>query len=228
MLPCEPGGPAFVARTALAAGDAELLAGALEVAATFERANPGVALYAGVAAQTRGLAGGDVTRSWTPPRCCEGTERPLVHAAAAEDAGAALLAAGRREDGLAQLESALAVYTRCDATADAARVPQALRAHGVRRRVASGLRAETGWAGLTGSELRVVRLVAAGATNRDAAEQLYLSPHTVSSHLRSAFGKLGINSRVELARVAAREEPERRANMELREQLVHKPAPVRP
>jgi DNA-binding CsgD family transcriptional regulator len=52
---------------------------------------------------------------------------------------------------------------------------------------------------LTRSELAVVELVALGATNRQAAEQLFLSPHTVSTHLRHAFEKLGIRSRVELA-----------------------------
>ena len=41
-----------------------------------------------------------------------------------------------------------------------------------------------------------------GLTNREVAERLFLSPHTVSSHLRHVFGKLGINSRVELARLA--------------------------
>jgi DNA-binding CsgD family transcriptional regulator len=56
-----------------------------------------------------------------------------------------------------------------------------------------------GWAGLTESERRVVDLVAAGATNREAARQLYLSPHTVGTHIRHAFEKLGINSRVQLA-----------------------------
>jgi DNA-binding NarL/FixJ family response regulator len=58
-----------------------------------------------------------------------------------------------------------------------------------------------GPAGLTSSELRVVRVVAAGATNRAAAEQLHLSPHTVSSHLRSAYAKLGVHSRTQLAHV---------------------------
>ena len=107
LLPCEPGGPAFVARVALAAGDAELLEGALEVADAFERENPGVALYAGVAAQARGLAGGDATLLVEAAALLRETERPLVYAAAAEDAGRALLAAGRRDDGVAQLESAL-------------------------------------------------------------------------------------------------------------------------
>jgi DNA-binding CsgD family transcriptional regulator len=51
----------------------------------------------------------------------------------------------------------------------------------------------------------VVSLVAQGATNREVAERLHLSPYTVNSHLRHVFTKLGIRSRVELAaRAAAR------------------------
>jgi DNA-binding CsgD family transcriptional regulator len=41
----------------------------------------------------------------------------------------------------------------------------------------------------------VVRLVAEGLTNREVANQLYLSPHTVDSHLRRVFTKLDINGR---------------------------------
>jgi DNA-binding CsgD family transcriptional regulator len=55
---------------------------------------------------------------------------------------------------------------------------------------------------LTSAELAVARLVAEGMTNREVAERLFLSPHTVNSHLRHVFTKLGINSRVELARLA--------------------------
>jgi DNA-binding CsgD family transcriptional regulator len=65
------------------------------------------------------------------------------------------------------------------------------------------------WPELTASEVGVIRLVAEGLTNRQAAERLAISPHTVSSHLRHAFTKLGITSRVELARlVDAREHAE--------------------
>jgi DNA-binding CsgD family transcriptional regulator len=51
----------------------------------------------------------------------------------------------------------------------------------------------------------VVRLVALGATNREAAQRLFLSPHTVDTHLRHAFEKVGVRSRVQLARLYARE-----------------------
>lgn len=45
-----------------------------------------------------------------------------------------------------------------------------------------------------------MRLVAQGLTNREVAEKLFLSPHTVDSHLRHSFTKLGVTSRVELTR----------------------------
>ncbi|HKT03485.1 MAG TPA: LuxR C-terminal-related transcriptional regulator [Rugosimonospora sp.] len=54
--------------------------------------------------------------------------------------------------------------------------------------------------GLTDAELRVARLVAEGRTNREVAEQLHLSPHTVDSHLRHVFAKVGIKRRAELTR----------------------------
>ncbi|MFG2224871.1 AAA family ATPase [Streptomyces sp. NPDC048644] len=57
-----------------------------------------------------------------------------------------------------------------------------------------------GWSNLTPSELRVVRLVADGLTNRQVASRLSLSTHTIDSHLRRSFAKLGISRRVELAR----------------------------
>lgn len=59
-----------------------------------------------------------------------------------------------------------------------------------------------GWAALTPAELEVIRVVIAGRTNREAAALLFLSPHTVSSHLRHAYAKLGINRRVELVHAA--------------------------
>ncbi|MEV0650703.1 AAA family ATPase [Phytomonospora sp. NPDC050363] len=54
---------------------------------------------------------------------------------------------------------------------------------------------------LTAQELQVVRLAATGATNRDIAAHLLLSPRTIGQHLYKAFPKLGVSSRTELARL---------------------------
>jgi len=48
-----------------------------------------------------------------------------------------------------------------------------------------------------------LRLVAAGLTNAQAAERLYLSPPRVNAHLRTIYGKLGVNSRAAATRFAA-------------------------
>jgi DNA-binding CsgD family transcriptional regulator len=71
-----------------------------------------------------------------------------------------------------------------------------------RRRLVTAEPEQQGWAGLTASEISVAQLVAEGLTNREVAERLFVSPHTVNSHLRHVFTKLRINSRVELARLA--------------------------
>ncbi|GAB2483270.1 hypothetical protein GCM10027063_26740 [Promicromonospora xylanilytica] len=55
-------------------------------------------------------------------------------------------------------------------------------------------------AGLTEAELKVVWLVVTGMTNKSVARTLGLSPHTVDTHLRHAFVKLGVRSRTEMAR----------------------------
>lgn len=205
-LPNDAGHEPAVARIALAAGDHELARRALEVARRRARENPGAVVIAAAARQTHGLIEGDVSALMDAARMLDGTQRPLLHAAAAEDAGRALSRAGRTTEAVAALESAHDRYAACKATGDAQRVRGLLRGHGVRTRGTSKDRPVTGWASLTDSELRVVRVVAQGATNRDAAEQLFLSPHTVSSHLRHAFAKLDINSRNELTRIVLAQE----------------------
>lgn len=62
-------------------------------------------------------------------------------------------------------------------------------------------RAAFGWDALTATERSVVDLVAQGLTNKEAAERMLLSRHTVGFHLRSIFRKLDVASRVELTRL---------------------------
>jgi DNA-binding CsgD family transcriptional regulator len=59
------------------------------------------------------------------------------------------------------------------------------------------------WASLTKAERTLSALVAKGMTNRQVAERLFISRHTVDAHLRHIFRKLGINSRVGLAHLVA-------------------------
>ncbi|MEV1018621.1 helix-turn-helix transcriptional regulator, partial [Micromonospora sp. NPDC049730] len=59
---------------------------------------------------------------------------------------------------------------------------------------------------LTGQQLRIARLVAEGATNREIAARMFLSTRTVDHHLRNVFHRLGIRSRTELARAFATEQ----------------------
>jgi DNA-binding CsgD family transcriptional regulator len=61
----------------------------------------------------------------------------------------------------------------------------------------------TAWATLTKAERTLSALVARGMTNRQVAERLFISRHTVDAHLRHIFNKLGINSRVGLAHLVA-------------------------
>jgi len=123
-------------------------------------------------------------------------------AAAWEDLGLAHQRQGTADSGIDELTQALVLFARAGAARDAARLRSRLRALGVRRRVASAEKPATGWAAMTKSELAVAQLVATGLTNREIAERLFVSPHTVNTHLRQVFAKLEVKSRVDLTRLA--------------------------
>lgn len=191
-------------RIAVAARDDELAETSVAAAERRAELNPGVRTIAAVAAHARGLMTGDERDLARAAELLDDGPRPLALASALEDLGAARVRHGAAEDAIGAFERALTVYARAGAAWDAARVRRRLRAQGVRRRLISPSRPETGWAAMTDSELAVAKLVAQGLTNREVAEQLFLSPHTVGTHLRRVFAKLDINSRVALTRLAVR------------------------
>lgn len=123
-------------------------------------------------------------------------------ASAAEDAAVVLWESGDRDAALAQLARARSGYQTVDAQHDLDRVLARMRAHGVRvRHWAFADRPSFGWDSLTATERRVVDLAVDGLTNRQIAQHMFLSPHTVAFHLRQVFRKLGVNCRVQLARL---------------------------
>jgi len=103
----------------------------------------------------------------------------------------------RRREARVPLQAALVAFERLGAAPWKERARRELRATGqtVRRRDV------TSSAELTLQERQITKIVADGATNKEAAAMLFLSPRTIEYHLRSVFAKLGISSRAELARV---------------------------
>ena len=187
------------ARVASAAGDAGAHARVLRAATKLQRDEPAIPLFRAVGVYVRGILEGNAETLVTAAGMLASSSRPLLYAAAAEDAGGQLILAERRDAALDHLNAAFDTYTRLGALADARRVGRELRRMGVERRIVSQPRAKTGWDSLTDAELKVVNVIAGGATNRAAADQLHLSLHTVKTHAHNAFGKLGVSSRAQLA-----------------------------
>ncbi|GAB7043939.1 MULTISPECIES: LuxR family transcriptional regulator [Catenuloplanes] len=101
----------------------------------------------------------------------------------------------RKREARVQLRLAHRQLTAIGAAAFAERAARELAATGMSLRRGGGQSAGQ----LTAQELAVARLVAGGATNREVAQALYLSPRTVEAHLRNVFAKLRVTSRRELA-----------------------------
>jgi DNA-binding CsgD family transcriptional regulator len=187
------------ARVASAGGDAGLRVRVLQATDLLERERPAIPLFTGVARCARGILEHDAQTLLAAAELLHASSRPLLYAAAAEDAGAEL-AHIDRDNAVDQLNAAFDTYMGHEALADARRVGRQLRLLGVERRIVSP-RVKTGLNSLTDSELTVVNLIAAGVTNRDVATQLHLSLHTVKTHVHNAFAKLGVSSREQLTRL---------------------------
>jgi len=110
--------------------------------------------------------------------------------------------ARRPADARPHLREALDTFVRAGAEPLAERTRGELRATGE----STGRPAANALNQLTAQELQIARLVAAGASNRDVATRLFLSPRTVEYHLYKIYPKLGVASRLELARFLAHEQ----------------------
>ncbi|AWB94110.1 ATP-binding protein [Aeromicrobium chenweiae] len=178
------------------AGDLERAAGALEELSSRARAS-GTEFALGLAARSRALTtvGPDAEVHY-----CEAIERlarcrMATHLARAHLVyGEWLRRQGRRQDAREQLRTAHDLLSAMGAEAFAARAARELRATGEHPRKRTARPSDD----LTAQELRIARLVATGATSREVAAQLFLSPRTIEAHLRNIFRKLDITSRRQL------------------------------
>jgi DNA-binding CsgD family transcriptional regulator len=124
----------------------------------------------------------------------------LEHGRVLVDLGATSRAAGQRTAAREPLLEGLALAGRCGARALERRARAELAAIGVRPRTTEHAGADS----LTPSERRVAALAAAGGTNREIAQTLFVTEKTVETHLGRAFRKLDISSRRQLPDVLSR------------------------
>jgi DNA-binding CsgD family transcriptional regulator len=200
LLLSDPACAAWLVRTALAAGDRGKAEAAATAAAEMAQANPGLTVTEVSAAHACGLVHHDHDRL---AFAVDHQPDLWARASAAEDLAVAELGAGGRRASISWLDQALDAYQEAEAVRDSARVRRRLRRLGIRRgHWAAVSRPVSGWGSLTATERAVCDLITQGLTNRQAADQMFVSVHTVAFHLRQVFRKLGISSRVELARMA--------------------------
>ena len=189
-------------RLALALGHRDVAAEVASTVAAGVALAPEVPTVRSLALRCQGLVDGEVEPMIEAVALARRAPLLVEHAGACEDAARLLAQGGRRDESAALLAEALERYEQAGADAWAGRVRAQLRALGVRPGPrGSRQRPAGGWESLTATERAVSLLVAEGLTNGAVARRLYISPHTVNTHLRHVFAKLGVSNRVALAAV---------------------------
>jgi DNA-binding CsgD family transcriptional regulator len=197
----DPEGAVLLVRGALADGDRDRAAALARSTQRLAMIMPGDPDMTAAAEHARGLIEQDLAAL---KRVAGRYATARARAGALEDAGNAWAGQGDQGQATALLSQAYALYEEVGDADDLARVRSGLRAAGTRlRHWTHADRPAFGWDSLTDTERRVADLVAQGLSNRQVANRVFLSAHTVAFHLRHIFWKLSITSRVQLARIAA-------------------------
>lgn len=189
-------------RLRVATGDLERAAGLVAAIADQSAAVP--QFQSGVELRARGLVEQDPDTLIQAVALYRQEHRNLDLAEACEEAALLLASADRLDEAVPLWDEAFEVYGSLGANRDLARLAAQLRDHGIKRGTRSRhVRASTGWESLTATEHKVINLVAQRLSNPEVSQRLFISRHTVESHLRTIYRKLGISSRRELAALAA-------------------------
>lgn len=190
-----------LARIAIRGGRRDRLERIERVARLRATANPDNDLCGGTWLHVHGLVHDSVESLGAAVERLRRVDRRLVLAAALEDLGSAL----RRRSVPAAVEvwrEATTLFDDAGALREAERSRRHLRGVGVTVRAATADTAASGASGLPGltaREAQVVERVAAGLTTQQIASDLFISTHTVTSHVRHVYTKWGVASRRELA-----------------------------
>ncbi len=136
------------------------------------------------------------------PTTFESVSALLDAARARELAGRALTRSGDRDRAALELERVAAAFDSFDALRYRNQAERELRKLGrhIHRRTRPGTRDARGITALTEREREIARLVVDRKTNTEIAAELFLSQKTVETHLRNIFRKMGVTTRVALAR----------------------------
>ncbi|MFI6784447.1 LuxR C-terminal-related transcriptional regulator [Micromonospora sp. NPDC050276] len=198
LLPVPHFGPRLV-RAAVAAGDTQAAGRVTELVELVATRTP-VPLWQALADQSRGLRDRDpdALRS-AVERLRTTAARPALADALLDLANNPRLRTGEAHDAA---HEAAALYARIGAPGDQATADRrcADLAATPRHRPSSDEPLGRGIEALTPAEERVAEMLAAGATKKEAATNLFVSFHTVDTQLRSIYHKLGIHNRMQLVR----------------------------
>jgi len=199
-----------VIRALLAADERRLAVHIARLFAETAADNPGVASRQGLALHAAGLLKEDVTRLKAAQSAYKKAGFKGLYGWLALDLGAVHARQGRTQEAdeahnlagrLFLEQGSIGAYRVATAQLEVSRrpiIPQTV--------------VDDPWLTLTKSELRVLKLIVTGMSNREVADHLVLSPHTVDTHLRHIFEKIGVNSRTRLcslyfSRHVSRERP---------------------
>jgi len=197
----DPEGAVLLVRGALAEGDSERAENLADATRRLAATTPDHPDMAAAADHARGLVDQDAALL---ERVAVRYSATGARATALEDAGRSWVGQGDQRSAEAVLRQAYNLYEELGSAEDTARVRARLRALGTRLcHWTHQDRPAFGWDSLTDTERTITDLVAQGLSNRQVASRVFLSTHTVAFHLRHVFWKLGVSSRVQLARISA-------------------------
>jgi DNA-binding CsgD family transcriptional regulator len=191
-----------VVRLALTVGEAAVAGAAAKACAreAEHQARPGPQA---AAQHCRGLLDADPSAVESAADSFHRIGYPLFQAQALENAAVVHAEKGESDAAHTAHVEAVRIYDGLAASWDILRADARLRQYNIRRGVRGARqRPKVGWEALTPTEEKIALLVAAGQSNPDIANQLFLSRRTVDSHVSHILAKLSAKSRVEIALAA--------------------------